>query len=141
MDGSNSRLFRACHFFYKLVGYLVVVVGFFFSAGFLRYLGILLQSMSSLLFSCLFLKLAGWLFCVVLHLQSYSSFSSDLCVYFQGPGLLCWSVFSKDVVGRFSHGGTGFRSRRFKRKMTHSIRQFPLSVSWIKHSRSNAFVL
>ena len=49
---SSSPLFRACQFFHKLVGFLGV-----FSAGFLRYLGIVLQSMSHLLFSCLFFNL------------------------------------------------------------------------------------
>ena len=45
--------------------------------------------------------LAGWLFYKVLHLPSYSSFASVLSCCC--TGLLCWSVFIKDVVGCFCH--------------------------------------
>ena len=73
LQGSSSPLFRACQFFHKLVGFSCCC----FSAGFLRYLGIVLQSMPSLLFSCLFFNL---LVGFSINLQSYSSFASVLSV-------------------------------------------------------------
>ena len=99
LDGSSSPLFRACQFFHKLVGFLaVVLLQVFFDTLALFF------SPCLLCFSHAFFSLLVGFSINCCTFSRILLFVSVLSVCRTNPGLLCWSVFEKDVAGCFYQG-------------------------------------